>query len=68
MVLPLILTTGAIGAFVGSQIDDAVENPSQSNFDGNAKIKTSDIVKIVAIAGVGYLILKNLNIIKGKLV
>jgi hypothetical protein len=53
MPIPFLLlgATALAGAFVGSQIDDAVENPTIQNTNSDAKITTFDLVKYGALAG-----------------
>jgi hypothetical protein len=58
MAVPL-LAWGAValaGAFVGSQIDDAVESPTTQNTSANARITAFDLAKYGALAG-GALVL-----------
>ena len=52
MAIPLIpiALVAVSGAFVGSQIDDAVENPTVQNTDPSAKVTTFDFVKFGALA------------------
>lgn len=69
MPLPLIpLAFAAVGgAFVGSQIDDAVESPTVQNTSGEANISTFDFVKVggvAIIALIGYSIARKNGLIK----
>ena len=52
MAVPLLVlgATAAASAFIGSQIDDAIESPLVGNTSSLTKIGTFDIIKVGALA------------------
>ena len=62
MALPLIIGGIALltgGAFIGSQIDDAIEQPpANTPISGQSIATTSNVVKLVALSGVAWIALR----------